>query len=71
MAMRAVITGHEAAKAAQRHRGINVPIDKGLAIEANYFARMLGTHDIEERHFSLVGKAEAAIYGDLIYESRN
>lgn len=29
-------------------RGINVPIDEGLAIEANYFARMVGTHDIEE-----------------------
>jgi enoyl-CoA hydratase len=29
-------------------RGINVPIDQGLAIEASYFARMVGTHDIEE-----------------------
>jgi enoyl-CoA hydratase/carnithine racemase len=29
-------------------RGINVPIDEGLAIEANYFARMVGTPDIEE-----------------------
>jgi enoyl-CoA hydratase len=29
-------------------RGINVPIDEGLAIEANYFARMVGTADIEE-----------------------
>jgi enoyl-CoA hydratase len=29
-------------------RGINVPIDEGLAIEANYFARMVGTRDIEE-----------------------
>src|SRR5215467_11396358 len=29
-------------------RGINVPIDEGLAIEANCFARMVGTHDIEE-----------------------
>jgi enoyl-CoA hydratase len=29
-------------------RGINVPIDEGLAIEASYFARMVGTHDIEE-----------------------
>jgi len=29
-------------------RGINVPIDEGLAIEANYFARMVPTHDIEE-----------------------
>jgi len=29
-------------------RGINVSIDEGLAIEANYFARMVGTRDIEE-----------------------
>ena len=29
-------------------RGINVPIDEGLAIEASYFARMVGTPDIEE-----------------------
>jgi enoyl-CoA hydratase len=29
-------------------RGINVPIDEGLAIEASHFARMVGTHDIEE-----------------------
>ena len=29
-------------------RGINVPIDEGLAIEANYFARMVPTQDIEE-----------------------
>lgn len=29
-------------------RGINVPIDEGLAIEANCFARMVGTNDIEE-----------------------
>jgi len=29
-------------------RGINVPIDAGLAIEAGCFARMVGTHDIEE-----------------------
>ena len=29
-------------------RGINVPIDEGLAIEANCFARMVGTPDIEE-----------------------
>ena len=29
-------------------RGINVPIDEGLAIEAGYFARMVGTRDIEE-----------------------
>jgi enoyl-CoA hydratase len=29
-------------------RGINVPIDEGLAIEANYFARMVGTPDIDE-----------------------
>jgi enoyl-CoA hydratase len=29
-------------------RGINVPIDEGLAIEADQFARMVGTRDIEE-----------------------
>lgn len=29
-------------------RGINVPIDEGLAIEASYFARLVLTHDIEE-----------------------
>src|SRR5262249_27406382 len=29
-------------------RGINVPIDEGLAIEAGYFARMVPTHDIQE-----------------------
>lgn len=29
-------------------RGINVPIDEGLAIEASYFARMVPTHDINE-----------------------
>ncbi len=29
-------------------RGINVSIDEGLAVEANYFARMVGTRDIEE-----------------------
>lgn len=29
-------------------RGINVPIDEGLGIEADHFARMVGTRDIEE-----------------------
>jgi enoyl-CoA hydratase/carnithine racemase len=29
-------------------RGINVPIDEGLAIEANYFARMVATRDAQE-----------------------
>ncbi len=29
-------------------RGLNVAIDEGLAIEANYFARMAATHDISE-----------------------
>lgn len=29
-------------------RGINVPIDEGLAIEANHFARLVSTKDIEE-----------------------
>lgn len=29
-------------------RGLNVSIDEGLAIEANFFARLVPTHDIEE-----------------------
>lgn len=29
-------------------RGLNVPIDEGLAIEAGYFARMAATNDIKE-----------------------
>ena len=29
-------------------RGLNVGIDEGLAIEANYFARMVPTNDIHE-----------------------
>ncbi len=29
-------------------RGVNVPIDEGLAIEAGYFARMAATRDINE-----------------------
>jgi len=29
-------------------RGLNVPIDEALAIEAGYFARMVGTRDIQE-----------------------
>jgi enoyl-CoA hydratase len=29
-------------------RGLNVPIDEALAIEASYFARMVGTRDIED-----------------------
>lgn len=29
-------------------RGINVPIEEGLAIEANYFARLVPTRDIQE-----------------------
>jgi enoyl-CoA hydratase/carnithine racemase len=29
-------------------RGLNVPIDEALAIEAGYFTRMVGTRDIEE-----------------------
>jgi enoyl-CoA hydratase/carnithine racemase len=37
-----------AASLASVTRGINVPIDEGLAIEANCFARMVGTRDIEE-----------------------
>jgi enoyl-CoA hydratase/carnithine racemase len=29
-------------------RGINVPIDEALAIEAGYFARMVPTRDLHE-----------------------
>ncbi len=29
-------------------RGINVPIDEGLAIEAGYFARLVGSRDLDE-----------------------
>jgi enoyl-CoA hydratase/carnithine racemase len=37
-------------------RGINVPIDEGLAIEANYFARMVSTHDIDEGISAWLGR---------------
>jgi enoyl-CoA hydratase len=37
-------------------RGINVPIDEGLAIEASYFARMVSTHDIDEGMSAWLGR---------------
>jgi enoyl-CoA hydratase len=44
-------------------RGINVPIDEGLAIEANYFARMVGTRDIEEGISAWLEKRRAQFTG--------
>lgn len=40
-------------------RGINVPIDEGLAIEAGYFARLVGTPAIEECISAFLGKRPA------------
>ena len=39
-------------------RGINVPIDEGLAIEAGYFARMAATQDIQEGIAAFLEKRE-------------
>src|SRR5215470_5777060 len=44
-------------------RGINVPIDEGLAIEANYFARMVPTRDIEEGISAWLEKRPATFIG--------
>jgi enoyl-CoA hydratase len=44
-------------------RGINVPIDEGLAIEANYFARMVPTRDIEEGISAWLEKRPATFVG--------
>jgi enoyl-CoA hydratase len=44
-------------------RGINVPIDEGLAIEANYFARMVPTRDIEEGVSAWLEKRPARFTG--------
>lgn len=44
-------------------RGINVPIDEGLAIEANYFAQMVPTHDIEEGISAFLEKRRPVFIG--------
>jgi len=44
-------------------RGINVPIDEGLAIEANYFARMVGTQDIAEGMTAWLDKRQPQFTG--------
>ncbi len=44
-------------------RGINVPIDEGLAIEANYFARMVPTRDIAEGITAFIEKRAPAFSG--------
>jgi enoyl-CoA hydratase/carnithine racemase len=44
-------------------RGINVSIDEGLAIEANYFARVVGTQDIEEGMAAWLDKRQPQFTG--------
>ncbi len=44
-------------------RGINVPIDEGLAIEAGYFARMVPTRDIEEGISAFLEKRKPQFQG--------
>lgn len=44
-------------------RGINVPIDEALAIEASYFARMVPTQDIEEGISAWLEKRKPAFRG--------
>jgi len=44
-------------------RGINVPIDEGLAIEANYFARMVPTRDMEDGISAWLEKRPARFMG--------
>jgi enoyl-CoA hydratase len=44
-------------------RGINVPIDEGLAIEASYFARMVPTRDIEEGISAWLAKRQPQFTG--------
>ena len=44
-------------------RGINVPIDEGLAIEAGYFERMLPTRDFAEGVSAWMEKRPAAFAG--------
>jgi enoyl-CoA hydratase len=44
-------------------RGINVPIDEGLAIEAGYFARMVPTRDLEEGISAWLEKRQPVFVG--------
>ncbi|UUX49888.1 crotonase/enoyl-CoA hydratase family protein [Nisaea acidiphila] len=44
-------------------RGINVPIDEGLAIEGGYFARMVPTHDMKEGVAAFLEKREPQFEG--------
>jgi enoyl-CoA hydratase/carnithine racemase len=44
-------------------RGINVPIDEGLATEASCFARMVGTRDIEEGISAWLARREPRFTG--------
>jgi enoyl-CoA hydratase/carnithine racemase len=44
-------------------RGINVPIDEGLAVEAGCFARMVGTRDIEEGISAWLARREPRFTG--------
>ena len=44
-------------------RGINLPIDEGLAVEASYFARMVPTRDIEEGISAFLEKREPSFTG--------
>lgn len=44
-------------------RGINVPIDEGLAVEANCFARMVGTRDLEEGIAAWLARREPRFTG--------
>src|SRR5262249_2262063 len=45
-------------------RGINLPIDEGLAVEAAQFARMVPTKDIHEGITSFLEKREPTFHGD-------
>ncbi|MFN3657210.1 MAG: crotonase/enoyl-CoA hydratase family protein [Pseudolabrys sp.] len=44
-------------------RGINVPIDEGLAIEASYFAQMVPTRDLEEGVAAFLAKRKPQFTG--------
>ncbi|HYG88768.1 MAG TPA: crotonase/enoyl-CoA hydratase family protein [Azospirillum sp.] len=44
-------------------RGLNLPIDEGLAVEASQFARMAATHDIREGIAAFIEKRPAAFAG--------
>ena len=44
-------------------RGINVPIDEGLAIEASYFAQMVPTRDLKEGVTAFLDKRKPQFTG--------